>query len=386
MPTWTTSVAMFGASYRRATLLEQDAGEHLAAATAFLGSGDYTAADRELANARGRLESAGYREGPLQENVTDLTAAIAAKTQSIGDFGQFQELRHRIHSEMYALDRDILDQAQTHCRTALDLFGVFAVEPWKSQADFEHLDPARQAMLDEGAVELLFVWARLEMRKSETQPATERNAGYRRAIEALGKVEKSHPSITAVALWTADCWETLGEQKAAAEARAQAASRQPTSATDYYLLGEYHAQHGRPDQALASYWQALTRQPDHYLSLLAAGVTLGELQKYESAETMLTGAIAMNPHPSLPRKSRRRRNHRCPRPHRRRRKKRRNHAYDSRNKASRVRPFTAVRRRRRFRPAVHRGSGPPRALHSRRRLSGGRNTKKNWGVRLDYPT
>ena len=41
-------------------------------------------------------------------------------------------------------------------------------------------------MLDEGAVELLFIWARLEMGKSDTQPAAERTAGYRRAIEALG--------------------------------------------------------------------------------------------------------------------------------------------------------------------------------------------------------
>ena len=47
---------------------------------------------------------------------------------------------------------------------------------------------------------------------------------------------------------------------------------------------------------MASYWQALTQQPDHYLSLLAAGVTLGELKEYKSAEAMLTGAIAMNPH------------------------------------------------------------------------------------------
>ena len=33
-------------------------------------------------------------------------------------------------------------------------------------------------------------------------------------------------------------------------------------------------------------------------------------------------------------------------------------------------------------------AGPARRalFHSCRRLSGGRNTKKNWGVRLDYPT
>ena len=88
---------------------------------------------------------------------------------------------------------------------------MFAAEPWKSQADFEILDTARQAMLDEGAVELLFIWARLEMGKSDTQPAAERTAGYRRAIEALGKIESFHPPIPAVALWMADCWEAIGD-------------------------------------------------------------------------------------------------------------------------------------------------------------------------------
>ena len=62
---------LFGTSYRRTTLLERDAGEHLAAATAFLGSGNYTAADRELADARGHLEAAGNDTGPLAEKVTD---------------------------------------------------------------------------------------------------------------------------------------------------------------------------------------------------------------------------------------------------------------------------------------------------------------------------
>ena len=160
--------ALFWTSYRRAAQLERDAGEHLAAATAFVGSGNYHAADRELADARGHLEAAGYRQGPLQEKLAELALPIAA----IKRFEEFQALRQRIHSEMYALDRDILDQAQTHCRAALDLFGVFEAEPWKSQADFENLDTARQALLDEGAVELLFIWARLEMGKSDAQPAS----------------------------------------------------------------------------------------------------------------------------------------------------------------------------------------------------------------------
>ena len=158
-----------------------------------------------------------------------------------------------------------------------------------------NLDPASQAILDEGAVELLFVWARLEMGQCDTQPVAERAASYRRAIEALGRIESSRLPIPAVALWMADCYDAIGDTQAAVAARDSAESLQPTSATDHYLLGEYHARHGRQDEALASYWQALARQPEHYLSLLAAGVALGELKKYESAEAMLTGAIAMNP-------------------------------------------------------------------------------------------
>jgi tetratricopeptide (TPR) repeat protein len=283
--------ALFWTGYRRTAQLELNAGEHLAAAEAYLHAADYAAADRELANVRGHFEATAYHQGPLQEKMAKLAQPLAV----IKRFQEFQALRLRIHSEMYALDRAILDRAQEHCRTALDLFAVFQADSWKSQADFENLDTEHQALLDEGAVELLFVWARLEMGKSDAQPAAERAAGHRRAIDALGKIESFHPNIPAVALWLADCWEAIGDQRAAAEARARAESLRPTSAADHYLLGEYHAQHGRLDQALASYWQALARQPDHYLSLLAAGVALGELKEHQSAEAMLTGAIAMNP-------------------------------------------------------------------------------------------
>jgi hypothetical protein len=102
---------------------------------------------------------------------------LALPIAAVKRFEEFQSLRQRIHSEMCALDRVILDQAQTHCRAALDLFGVFRADPWKSQADFENLDPSRQAMLDERAVELLFIWARLELGRSDIQPTAERTAG-----------------------------------------------------------------------------------------------------------------------------------------------------------------------------------------------------------------
>ena len=132
-------------------------------------------------------------------------------------------------------------------------------------------------------------------RQERREAAAEQVAGHRRAIEALSKIETFHAPIPAVYLWIADSWEVVGDKKAAAESRARADALQPTTAADYFLLGEHHAQHGRLDEAVASYWQALGQQPDHFLSLLAAGVALGELQRHELAEAMLTGAIALNP-------------------------------------------------------------------------------------------
>ena len=47
--------------------------------------------------------------------------------------------------------------------------------------------------------------------------------------------------------------------------------------------------------ALDEYNRALLRQPDHYLSLLASGLTLRKLRRWDAAQAMLTGAIAANP-------------------------------------------------------------------------------------------
>ena len=281
--------------YRRAVALEKDVSEHQAAAAALLEASDYAAAGREVVESRARLEMEGYGEGPLSQETERIADLLSAKTRSVERLDEFQRLRHRIHSEMYAVDRTILDQAQSHCRTALDLYEALQSNSWKQQWGFQDLSPERQATLEEGVVELLFIWARLEIGKSDGQTTAELQAGHRRAVDAFSRIQTFQKPISALYLWIADCWEAAGDKKAAAEARAKAEATQPTTAMDHFLLGEYHTRHGRQDQALASYWQALAQQPDHYLSLLASGVALGELKKHESAEAMLTGAIAMNP-------------------------------------------------------------------------------------------
>ena len=285
--------------YRQSVQLASDVGTHVAAAGAFLQSADYAAGDRELADARGHLETADYGSGPLVEEVDRLTNEFAAKQQAIERFDQFQQLRHRIHSEMYAVNPVILDEAQSHCRTALNLYAAMESDSWTQQRSFQDLSPARQVTLEEGVVELLFVWARLEIGRSDKQPAAELQAGHRRAVDALSRIQTFQKPIPAVFLWMADSWDTVGEKNAATQARANAEAVGPSTAMDYFVLAEYHARRGQLEEAVAAYWRALDNRRDHYLSLLALGITLGELQRFDLAESVLTGAIAVNPQTTL---------------------------------------------------------------------------------------
>ena len=132
-----TGEALLWTGHRRATQLEWAVGTHLAASAVLLKSGNYTAADREIAEARGHLKAEGYVAGPLTESVTRLTAEIAARIEAIERFEQFQSLRHRIYSETYVPDHAVRDDTREHCRAALGLFGVFESNRWKAQSAFE---------------------------------------------------------------------------------------------------------------------------------------------------------------------------------------------------------------------------------------------------------
>ena len=290
-----TAGAISWNGYRRAVALDKEVGEHVAAAEAFLQSKDYAAADRQLADAQGHIEAAGYGEGPLADDVMRLTEESSAKRRAIERFDEFQRLRHRIHSEMYAVDRTILDQAQSHCRTALDSVRGNGGAILGSATGFQDLEPRAASDTRRGRR-----GTALRLGPAGNRP--ERGSTHRRASGGpspgggdLARIQTFHTPIPAVYLWIADCREAAGDKKAAAEARAKAEAIRPAPQWTISFSASTTPSTAGWTQAVASYWQALAQQPDHYLSLLASGVALGELKEHKSAEAMLTGAIAMNP-------------------------------------------------------------------------------------------
>ena len=112
--------ALFWTSYRRDMLLERDAGEHLAAAGAFLRAADYIAAGGELANARGHLEAVQYGVGPLAEKANALGKelattmhAVEVNTRVTALIDESQRLSQGL-SPNYAKAVELLSEAMTH--------------------------------------------------------------------------------------------------------------------------------------------------------------------------------------------------------------------------------------------------------------------------------
>ncbi len=280
--------------------LQRSVNESLAAARAVLESGDYAAGDRHLAEARTRLDVAQYGEGPLRADVDELAQRLAARLRAENRLKQFQETRERVHSDMYGVSWAMRDRAREDCMNALDMYKVLEEGSWKDRPEYRHLSAKQQSTLDDGVVEILFVWARLEIeRAKQRQNPAVQSQGYHRAIDALGKLETFHRPVASLSRWIAESWRGLGQEEKAQQADARASANPPVAALDHFVQGEFYAQQADWKSALDSYWLALDSQPDHFLSLLAAGVALVELEDYKTAEAMLTGAIAMNPDATL---------------------------------------------------------------------------------------
>ncbi len=317
------SIAMMvaaGAGYSRhqqRLRVERAVDGHIAAAHAFLQAEDFSAAEREVAQARTQLEFNASRASSYRLAVGDLTKQVAAKTWAQEQRRQFQELRQQVHADVYHLDDTTRRRTLQRCRAALALYRVLDDDRWREQPEFEQLPSQQQNTLQQDIAELLFTLARLEVRAVSLTPAAQRaryrtwryqwvipankepepalrKTAHQHALDALARIEKSWRPIPGVYLWMADSLRELGQPTRADEAISRANALRPTTGLDYYVLAEYQAHRKRFDEALENYSLALRRDPDHYLSLLAAGVTLARLDRYEAAEAMLTGAIALN--------------------------------------------------------------------------------------------
>ncbi len=294
----TVGVGAFGWDrYQRNAEARRVVDEHVAVARALLPH-DYAAAGRHVAQAEERLDAAGSGVGPLQAAVTTVAEEVAAKRHAEETFGRFQELRKRVHAKLYDSTPDTMERVQQDCREALGLYRVFVSEKLHGNSDSDLLGADRQTKLRLAVAELLFIWARMEINK--TQGAAGLDNAHRRAIDALKRIDTLYQPVPSLRLWMAASYRALKDDVSAQQAEEQASER-PTTALGYFILGEYRFFHDNNlPAALEQYAWALRRDPDHYLSLLASGLSLWALHRWETAEAIFSGAIAVNSDTTLP--------------------------------------------------------------------------------------
>jgi serine/threonine protein kinase/Tfp pilus assembly protein PilF len=288
----------FWSAHQRRTQIERSVAESLAAGEAFLQSDDYDAAVERLSVAATRMETATFVQPALATAVATMLEQASVKKLARERFGQFQALREQAHQ--YIREPNPEYKAIPYCEKALSLYEVREHGGWQRLPHFTHLQPALQEKLPQDSAELLYLIARAYVQAPEADANVSRDSAYRRAIDALRRIEILYHAVPAAYLTIADLWQSLGEKELAHAAQQRAKSLTSSTALDYFLLGERQYDRREFEDALHSYAMALQHEPGHFLSMLACGRTLSWLHREEAAEAMFTAAIASNPQAPIP--------------------------------------------------------------------------------------
>jgi len=278
---------------RRSIQLGHKVERLLGAAKASLQSADIGMALRHLAEARGHLTQARYGKGPLTQELDSLAQAASARSSAEDRFRQFQELRRHAHGSMNHLGADSLLSALEQGRVALSLYRVTDADPWEPPKAFHDLPASRQVEAREGILELLFLTARMEIKS--TYSRKDREQAHRHNLDALGRIEAIQGPSSATSAWMAWNWEALGDRDRARQEDRRAEGLGSQTALEEMMLAELMSTRGRPEDALAGYDRALRRRSNHLPSLFGEVRILVELKRYEAAEALLTGVIALAP-------------------------------------------------------------------------------------------
>ena len=218
--------------YQRQTVVRQQ----LAIAHALAETRDYAAAERGLAEARARLEALSWQPMSLKTQVVALSQELGAKTQAQERLSQFQELRQRVHANVYTTTPDAVSKSRDICQQALALYDVLGDAELEAQAAFLLLAPADRQQLREAIGELLFILSTGELNR--VQDAQAITQAYRETIDRLQRIERVYRPLPAIQLWLAAAYQHLGDESAAEAARERGEQR-ADDALDDFIRGEY---------------------------------------------------------------------------------------------------------------------------------------------------
>ncbi|HEX8202840.1 MAG TPA: protein kinase, partial [Isosphaeraceae bacterium] len=188
-----------------------------------------------------------------------------------------------------------LEATRAAARAALALFGV-GVDPGAPTAvNVSSLEADEPAEVNAGCYEMLLTLAEAEAQVLPGQSPERARDGAERALRLLDRAARLGPDTRAAHLRRARYLAQLGDPSGAARERRRAAEVDPSTATDFYLVGDEARRDGDLKAALRDFEEALTRQPDHFWATFGQASCRMRLGRWDAAVASLTACLGRRP-------------------------------------------------------------------------------------------
>jgi tetratricopeptide (TPR) repeat protein len=229
----------------------------------------------------------------LQKVAQSLLAEVQKFQDEDSRYLQFTRLRGEalIHATLFT-GMDVasnLEKTRQACRAGLGLFGM-ATDPSTHSRGLELADPARKAELTNGCYELLLILADTFTHA----PSGGGKASSRDTEQALGILDQAATLGLDTRAWhqrRARYLELLSRSAAAEQERARAAALAPSTAEDYFLMGDERYKEGDFERGVRDFDGVLHLQPHHFWARYFQAIGQLQLGRPREAAINMTACL-----------------------------------------------------------------------------------------------
>ncbi|MCC7424035.1 MAG: tetratricopeptide repeat protein [Planctomycetaceae bacterium] len=264
---------------------------------------DLNEALRLLTEARGKLT----REPALQELLKEVQARIETVSAMVAQAeardaaqSRFKEFlaeadRARFYGSFF-LNGSLEEQrkeARKHGMAALAMYGLDAPDATLKRP--EYLSDTQFAAIRDNAFEVLLILADAEITLADRDDEEKRTAAADAALGWTSRARKLGVIARILPVRESLAYEMKGDTENAEKAAKAAEAVVPTTALDFYLLGQEERFANEYDEAISLYQQALQVDPQYFWALENLGLCHLQSKRPEAALASYTAAVAARP-------------------------------------------------------------------------------------------
>ena len=149
------------------------------------------------------------------------------------------------------------------------------------------------AALKNDAFELMILLADLELFLAKDGPADQLQAAAKRGLGWVNLAKETGAVSPVPYIWEEICHRRLGDNDAAEKTLAKARKIEPTTALDFFLLGEADRKAGRYKNALVHYLNVVRIDGGHYWTQHCMGLCYLKLEVYHAAVSAFSNAASL---------------------------------------------------------------------------------------------